>query len=47
MLRGNVPVGAIVVFRQEARLFTDAEIGLLRTLADQAVIAIVKRWVKS
>ena len=40
MLRESRPVGAIIVFRQEERRFSDAEIGLLRTFADQAVIAI-------
>jgi GAF domain-containing protein/anti-sigma regulatory factor (Ser/Thr protein kinase) len=40
MIRDSDPVGAIIVHRQEARRFTEAEIGLLRTFADQAVIAI-------
>jgi GAF domain-containing protein/CheY-like chemotaxis protein len=40
MLRASDPVGAIVVFRQERRPFSESEIGLLRTFADQAVIAV-------
>jgi GAF domain-containing protein/CheY-like chemotaxis protein len=40
MLRDSGPVGAIVVFRQESRPFNETEIGLLRTFADQAVIAV-------
>jgi len=40
MLRASGPVGAIMVFRQAARPFSESEIGLLRTFADQAVIAV-------
>src|SRR5262249_15428092 len=40
ILRDDNAVGAIVVFRKERRPFSEAEIGLLRTFADQAVIAI-------
>ena len=40
ILRADGPVGAIVVFRQERRPFSEAEIGLLRTFADQAAIAV-------
>ena len=40
MLRHDEVVGAIAVARREAGGFTDDEIALLRTFADQAVIAI-------
>ena len=40
MLRESVAIGAITVWRPEVRPFTDAQIALLRTFADQAVIAV-------
>ena len=40
MLRGNELLGVIGVNRHEARLFTDSQVGLLQTFADQAAIAI-------
>ncbi len=40
MLRDGRPIGAIVVGGREPRQFMDAQVALLQTFADQAVIAI-------
>ena len=40
MLRGGTPIGVIAINKREPGAFSDAYVALLRTFADQAVIAI-------
>src|SRR5262249_55453127 len=40
LLRGNVVAGALAIYRPEMQPFSEAQISLVATFADQAVIAI-------
>jgi hypothetical protein len=40
MMRAGTPIGSVIVSRHEVRPFSDTQVALLKTFADQAVIAI-------
>jgi class 3 adenylate cyclase len=40
LLRDGFPIGVISVWRREVRPFSEREVGILRTFADQAVVAV-------
>ena len=40
MLRADELLGVIIIYRHEVRPFTDSQIALMETFADQAAIAI-------